>query len=282
MRDRLLRDGYVILAACFVALRTLQIEPWDDSVDAFAYWATRGGDFYAGAAAGQIGAYLYSPAFAQALSPLTLLPWPIFAGLFTALNFAVLWWLVGRLALPLLLFLPIPLEIISGNVHLLIAGAIVLGFRWAPAWAFVLLTKVTPGLGLVWFLVRREWRSLALAVGATVAIVLVSFVLDRGSWESWLSLLLRDVASSTAGGPAVTPGWFVPVPLAVRLVVAAVVIAFAARTDRAWLLPIGVTLALPILWLNGLAIMAAVVPLARRSPDRLREPTFVQFSPVAR
>nr|MBA2372651.1 DUF2029 domain-containing protein [Chloroflexota bacterium] len=257
MRNRLLRDGYFILAACFGALRTLQIEPWDDSVDAFAYWATRGGDLYAGAAAGQIGAYLYSPAFAQALAPMMLLPWPVFAGLFTALNFAVLWWLAGRFALPLLLFLPIPLEIVSGNVHLLIAAAIVAGFRWAPAWAFVILTKVTPGIGLVWFLARREWRSLVLALGATFAIVSLSFVLDRASWESWLALLIRDAGSSAAGGPSVTPGWFVPVPLAVRLVVAAAVIAFAARTDRAWLLPVGVTLALPILWLNGLAILAA-------------------------
>ena len=43
--------------------------------------------------------------------------------------------------------------------------AIVLGFRWPFTWAFVLLTKVTPGVGLLWFAVRREWRSLAIALG---------------------------------------------------------------------------------------------------------------------
>ena len=74
MRDRLLRDGFVILSIVFVGLRLFAIEPWADSVDAFAYWTTRSGDYYAAADTGQIGAYLYSPAFAQLIAPLTWLP----------------------------------------------------------------------------------------------------------------------------------------------------------------------------------------------------------------
>ena len=77
-----------------------------------------------------------------------------------------------------MLFLPIPFEIVSGNVHLLYAAVIVAGFRLSAAWALPLLTKVTPGIGLVWFLVRREWRPLAVAFGVTVAVAAVSFVLD--------------------------------------------------------------------------------------------------------
>ena len=95
-------------------------------------------------------------------------------------------WLGGRgvrvlwlLALP-----PVALELYHGNVHLWIAAAIVLGFRYPWTWAFVLLTKVTPGLGLVWFAARREWRSLAIALGVTAAIVAVSLVLDRQLWPS--------------------------------------------------------------------------------------------------
>ena len=35
----------------------------------------------------------------------------------------------------------------------------------------------------------------------------------------------------------------------------------AARTERVWLLPVGVLLALPVMWLNGFAILAACWPL---------------------
>ncbi len=266
MRDRLLRDGYIILAVVFVGLRLFSIEPWADSVDAYAYWTTRTGDFYATAETGQIGAYLYSPAFAQALTPLVVLPFAVFNALWTAINFAALWWLLGRWALPSLLFLPIPFEIISGNVHLLYAVAIVAGFRYPATWALMLLTKVTPGVGLLWFLARREWRALAIALGVTAAIVAVSFVLDRSAWEQWIAILRGDLAGAGQGSIQ-TPGWYLAVPLLPRLAVAALITVAAALSDRLWLLPVAVVIALPVLWLNGLAVLAAVVPLwLARSP----------------
>ena len=83
MRDRLLRDGFVILSVVFVGLRLFAIEPWADSVDAYAYWTTRSGDYYAAADTGRIGAYLYSPAFAQLLAPLTWLPLNVFMAIWT-------------------------------------------------------------------------------------------------------------------------------------------------------------------------------------------------------
>jgi hypothetical protein len=261
VRNRLLRDGYVVLAIVFVGLRLFDIDPWADSVDAYAYWTTRTGDFYAAAETGRIGAYLYSPAFAQALAPLVvLLPLSVFTALWTAINFAALWWLVGRLALPALLFLPISLEIISGNVHLLYAVAIVAGFRYPATWALMLLTKITPGVGLIWFGVRREWRSLAVAIGVTAAIAAVSILVDRTSWEQWIGVLRTDL---TGAGQASfsTVGWYLGVPLAPRLVVAAAIVAFAAWTHRRWVLPFAVVVSLPVVWLNGLAVLAAVVPL---------------------
>jgi hypothetical protein len=260
VRDRLLRDGYVILAVVFVGLRLFAIEPWADSVDAYAYWTTRSGDFYAAADTGRIGAYLYSPAFAQVLTPLVALPLAVFTAIWTAINFAALWWLLRRWALPSLLFLPIPFEIISGNVHLLYAVAIVAGFRYPGTWALMLLTKVTPGIGLLWFLIRREWRALAIAAGVTGAIVAVSFVLDRGAWETWIAILRADLAGA-GGGLLVTPGWYLPVPLLPRLVGAAIVVVVAALTDRPWLIPVAVVLAMPVIWLNSFAVLAAAVPL---------------------
>jgi hypothetical protein len=262
VRDRLLRDGYMILAVVFVGLRLFAIKPWADSVDAYAYWTTRAGDFYAAAQTGQIGAYLYSPAFAQALAPLVWLPVAVFSAFWTAINCAALWWLLGRLALPSLLFLPIPFEIISGNVHLLYAVAIVAGFRYPVSWALMVLTKVTPGVGILWFLVRREWRAFLLAIGVTAAISVVSFLLDRASWVTWMDLLQTDV-SGAGQASFQTLGWYVPVPLLPRLVGAAGLVGFAAWTNRRWLVPVAVVLALPVVWLNGLAVLAAVVPLWR-------------------
>ena len=264
---RLARDGFLALSAAFLLLRLLQVKPWDQSVDAYAYWATRDGGLYDGSGAGVIGAYLYPPAFAQALTPFTLLPWPLFVTLWTALNLAVLWWLLGRWSLPAMLFLPIPFEIVSGNVHLLYAAALVVAIRatpaWAPAaWVLPLLSKVTPGVGLLWHAARREWRALAVVLGATAAIVALSFALDPAAWRTWLDIV--GVSSST---PA-TVGWFLPLPLLVRLPVAAILAAVAGLTGRAWLVPIAVTLALPVVWLNSLSILAACVPLWRPATAR--------------
>jgi len=252
---RLGRDGYLALTAAFVLLRLLQVRPWDQSVDAYAYWATAHGPMYDGAVAGTIGAYVYSPAFSQLLAPVTWLPWAVFVTAWTAVNMGIVWWLMGRWSLPAMLFLPIPFEIVSGNVHLLYAAVIVAGFRFPAAWALPLLTKLTPGIGVAWFAFRREWRPLGIALGATAAIAVVSFVLDAEAWRTWISVLTGS--SST---PA-TIGWFLPVSLVVRLPVALAVTGIAGLTGRAWLLPVALTLAMPVVWVNSLAVLAACVPL---------------------
>jgi hypothetical protein len=267
VRDRLLRDGFVILAVVFVALRLFAMKPWADSVDAYAYWSTRDGVFYDAATTGRIGAYLYSPAFAQLLAPLVWLPLAAFTALWTALNSATLWFLLRRLALPSLLFVPIAFEVVSGNVHLLYAAAIVIGFRWPAAWALMFLTKVTPGVGVVWFLVRREWRSLAIAIGVTAAIAAVSYALDPGQWGRWIELL-RSEAAGSAGATLETVGWYLPIALLPRLGLAVVVVAVAGLTDRRWLLPFGVVLAMPVVWINSLAVLAACVPLWQQQRER--------------
>jgi glycosyl transferase family 87 len=265
VRDRLLRDGYVVFAIVFVGLRLFAIQPWADSVDAFAYWATRDGDLYGAADTGRIGSYLYSPAFAQLLAPVTWLPWPVFAAAWTGLLLAIHRIVVGpRLALPLLLFIPIPFEIVSGNVHLLYAAAIVFGFRYPALWALPLLTKVTPGIGLVWFLVRREWRALGIALGATAGIAAVSFLIAPADWWRWLDVLRHD-----ATAPLLTTGWYLPVPLLLRLPLATAIVAWGGLTDRRWTVPVAVALALPVLWLNGLAVLAALVPLLRAAGSSL-------------
>ncbi len=280
MRNRLARDGFVILAVVFVLLRLFAVKPWADSVDAYAYWTTRDGVFYDGATTGRIGSYLYSPAFAQLLTPLVWLPIAMFTALWTALNSATLWFLLRRWALPSLLFLPIALEVISGNVHLLYAAAIVVGFRWPAAWALMFLTKVTPGIGVLWFLVRREWRSLAIALGVTTAIAAVSYLLDAAQWARWGDFLRTD-ATSAGAASFTTVGWYVPIGLAPRLVVAVIVVVVAALTGRRWLVPVAVVLAMPVVWLNSLAVLAACVPLWRGAREAAADPITSAVRPSA-
>jgi hypothetical protein len=251
---RLLRDVFVGLAIAFVALRLAGVEPWDQSVDAYAYWSTRDGTLYEGSAVGSLGSYLYSPAFAMLLAPLTWLPWDLFNAGWTAMNLAILWWLFGRWSLVALAFLPIPIEIVAGNVHLLYAAVAVAGLRYPAVWIIPIVTKLTPGIGLLWFAFRREWRNLAIALAATAAVVAISYLLNPTAWRQWVDLLV----GSNPAPP--TPGFFIPIPLPIRLAIAVAVLAWGARTERPWVFPVAMTLALPLLWLNGLATLAALGP----------------------
>lgn len=252
---------YVGLVLGFVLLRLFSVRPWDQSVDAYAYWSTRDGDYYAGAVVGRLGAYVYPPVFAQMLAAVTWLPWPLFNALWTILNCAALFVLAGPWAPLALLFLPIPFEIVSGNIHLLMALAIFLGFRWPAAWAFVLLTKASSGIGLLWFVARGEWKALGAAGGLTLVLAVASFAVAPDAWRQWL-----DLVAVAAVAPD-TPGWRLEVPLVVRLVVAGVVVLWGARTDRRWTVAVAATIALPVLWLNGLALAAGALPdVLRRDP----------------
>jgi hypothetical protein len=255
--------GGIVIA--FVLLRLLGVPPWDQSVDAYAYWSTRDGDYYTGAV-GRIGAYVYPPIFAQAIAPITWLPWPAFNALWTLMNCLALAALAGRWAALALLVLPIPFEIVSGNIHLLMALAIVVGFRHPAAWAFVLLTKATSGVGLLWFAVRREWRPLVVAGGTAVALAGVSVLLDPAAWRRWLDLVIGGGVASDS------PGWWLPVPLPIRLALAAVVVGWGGLTDRRWTVGVAGTIALPVLWLNGLAVGAALLPELRDKRGESRSP----------
>ena len=252
------------LAIAFVGLRLFDVPPWNQSVDAYAYWRpVTGGTPYDGAAVGELGSYLYSPAFKLLFVPLGMLPWPVFNALWTALNLGLLRLVAGRYALPLLLFPPVPFEIISGNIHLILAAVAALGLARPWTWSFALLTKVTPGIGLVWFAGRREWRSLLVACVVTGLVVAVSVAITPSWWTAWLEVL-RDGQSVPSG----TPGWFLPVPLWVRLPAAAVLLAWGAWDRRRWTIPVAMVLAMPVLWLNSLAVLVALVPLSRPTGGR--------------
>ena len=196
--------------------------------DSHAYWAAWQGDpatdMY-DVAPGYLDAFNYSPAFAQAIRPLTLLPWPVFGVLWSLLAVAAFTWLLRplgwRWVFPLLLCCS--LEIISGNVFWLLALAAALGLgqhpRCGAAWSVVALTKVTPALGPVWFAVRREWRHLAVSAAVTAAVVGVSWALSPDLWAAWLDFLLDHEASDEAVGSPVLPPLLLRAPVALALTV---------------------------------------------------------------
>jgi hypothetical protein len=232
--------------------------------DAYAYWAIDLNDLY-GRSIGNtsdLGAFRYTPAAGQLFAPFHLLPWELFLAIWTAAIVAALIWLVGRSWLLLFAFPPIPLELYHGNIHLFMAVAIVLGFRYPIAWAFIVLTKVSPGVGALWFAFRGEWRKFAIAVGGTVAIAAVSFLVAPNLWREYTQTMVDNLAYDP-GHP-----YPVPIPVPIRMAMSAVIVWWGARTDRRWVVPIAVVLSLPIIWFHGLAVLAACIPLWRE--DRRR------------
>ena len=209
---RALRDGAVVAGLLFGAYLFVFVAPAARTFgfDAFAYWANPISDPYR-LTTGAFGAFLYSPVAARLFAPAALVAWPTFLWLWTALLLGTAIWLGGRRWLWVLAFPPVALELYHGNIHLLIAAAIALGFRYPVAWAFVLLTKVTPGIGLIWFAVRREWRQLGIVAVATGVLVGISLVVDPGLWRQWID---RELVHSLAAGagPAPYPDPVVPSP----------------------------------------------------------------------
>jgi hypothetical protein len=206
------------------------------------------------------GFYRYSPAFMPVMILFGALPWPVFAAVWMGIQAAAFVWLAGEHRWQSLAFVPVLFELYLGNIHLLMAVAIVLGFRWPVAWAFVLLTKITPGVGLLWFGVRREWRSLALALGATLAITLVGVLVAPQVWTDWYQSL-------RVTGPAVGSNQLA-IPLVARLAAGALIVTWGARTDRRWTVIVAATLALPTLWFHGFAMLMGIVALHNGQPER--------------
>ena len=222
--------------------------------DARSYYGLNLADLYTGRSDwNTIGAYPYSPAFAQLVYPLDLLPWAVFVGAWTAILIAAVYWLTGP-DLFLLGLVVGAMEIAGGNITLLLAVAIVAGFTRPWTWALVILTKITPGVALIWFALRREWRALAIALGATALVLGVSFLLLPGQWRAWVELL---IANQGKGGTWAA----IPIPLLVRGPIGVLLIIWGAPRNQRWTVPVGAMLALPALWYGSLSMLLAVIPL---------------------
>ncbi len=240
--------------------------------DSHAYWlAARMPESWYLLAPRLKDAYLYSPAFAELLWPLGQLPWPVFQGLWAAFGAVLLFWLLKplgwRKGLTLAPFFVT--ELMLGNVYILFAAALVVGLtRFPGAFAIFAITKLSPSVVFLWFVVRREWTKAAIAAGTTVAIVLVSAAINPQAWVDWVRFLLTSTGEGSVGAP-------------VRAVLSIVVVVWAARTDRAWLLAPAILLACPVFggW-GPLAVLAAVPRLLIAFPQPSRHSRDVRTAAV--
>ena len=231
--------------------------------DSFAYWNVDAFHPYE-APLGTIGSFTYSPVVALIASPAHLLSFGVFFVLWDSFLIVNFVWLTRRMALVWLVFLPVPLELYHGNVHILLATVCVLGFEYPALWSIGILTKVTPGVSLLWFVVRREWRALAWALGATAAISAVSFVIAPSAWFDWVKFL--TTSQDTGAGSNDWYAFLFP-PLWLRLAAAALLVVWGARTDRRWVVPVATAVAMPVVWITTPAILVAIPRLRRKPPS---------------
>lgn len=275
MRARLLRDSAWIFGIVCAAYAGLSVWARGMGVDAHAYWLAWRGPMYT-TAPGTPDAYLYSPAFVQAIWPLAQLPWPLFVSLFTVGLALALAWLLRPLGwkwgAPLWLAgLP---EVISGNIFILMAMAAVIGFARPESWIFVALTKISPTVGPVWFLVRGEWGKLTRCALSLAAITGLSVALAPSLWQEWIEFLRNHIGDSTGaiGSPFMPPA-IIRVPLGLALTV------WAGRENKRWCIPISMLLCTPVLWLGSLTLLAAIPRI--RSEQRESQAAVFRSAPGA-
>lgn len=252
--DRALRIAFVVVIVVFAALRPIPAQ------DAHAYWAVNPADPYTRPVAFP-DAFTYPPPAAIFFSLFGWLPFEVFEFGWTLLIGFTLLWLAGAWAIAFLFLPPVFSDVYVGNIHVLLGAAVIGSLRRPALWAVPLLTKPSLGLGLLWFLVRREWGRLAVALGVTAALSGAALVLAPTLWPKWIDYVLGTGLSPDVG----TASW-IPIPFIVRLPGAALLVIWGARTNRPWTLPTAAMLSLPVLWSVGLAMLVAAFAVSRWGP----------------
>ena len=250
-RARLPMIFFAISAGICVQVLVLLTMSGGDPVDALSYWQTNPADPYPiGKTEFQFG---YSPVVAQLWAPLFHLPFEVFAFIFRVFEVVGLVLLTGPLAGLLIFTSPVASEVNAANINFTLAVIMVLGFRWPALWAIPLLTKPSMGVGLVWFMVRGEWRKAAIPIAIAGAIAGVSFLFDQKVWFEWFQWI------QTGTLPVGT--WPYPWPIWARLPFSLALVIWGARTNRPWTVAVAAGFALPRLYFQSPAILVAVVPL---------------------
>ncbi len=253
---RLLSFGLTALGIALAVFYWFWLLHGGNPTDAHWYWSADPTNLYPHPELAENNGYNYSPAFEIVVGWGRHLPFEAFVAIWRAILLIALVWLAGPFTLFVLLLVPVASEVNAGNIQILLAVAIVLGFRWPAAWGFVLLTKVTPGIGLLWFALRREWWALLVALVFTAGVAAFSFADGPQRWFDWAHLM--------TGSPAPAPppySW----SLWQRLPFALAFVAVGAWRGWRWTVPVAATLALPVFYIISPALLVGVLPFVRTS-----------------
>jgi len=285
--------GLVVLAAIGASLLfVVATTAWSSPTDEHAYWraAARfaaGGSMYDPTAVPGDASYgyWYPPPLAQVLAPFTsLISADLFSFAWTVLLLACLWWLGGRdalVALALIAFLPVAVELRFRNIHLVLAVLTVLALRRSPLfWIAAAAIKVAPVLGVVYLASARRWREAVLVGVAGGVVLLVSVALAPGAWKDFFTLVVPQGGTSGAS--------ILPVPFPVRAAIGAALAIIAGRltirgrSRLAELTLVGaLVIANPTLWVTAFSLLVAIVPLWRHPEVReTRAPGAARLAPI--
>ncbi len=256
---RIGRDALVVAGIALALYYWLYLIGNGSPVDVAWYWSADPHNLYPHPELAERNGYNYSPAFEYVVAWGRALPFDVFASVWRLILIAALVYMAGPFTLLVLMTVPVASEINAANIQILLALAVVVGFRWPASWAFVLLTKVSPGVGLLWFAMRRQWRMLVVALGVTASIAAVSLVQNPDAWRGWIALITDGQM------PSVSPFYL---PLTVRLPFALAFVVGAGLTGKRWPVVVGATLALPVFYWTSASMLVGVLPFAREALGR--------------
>jgi hypothetical protein len=270
------RDGLLLVGALVGLAQAIGVGPVP--FDAAAYWNPQLSQLYP--ADWRAGGYLYPPPLAVALAALHVFGWGAFVVAWSTLQFGALWVMARRWAWLVVaagaayLIVPLPLLAVPahsilgyaamGNAQLLIGAAVVLALRWPGLWAFPLLTKIGPGVGVLWHVFRREWVAVRTAFLATTLIAALSFIVAPGTWAQFLTFI-------TANDLAASPLPLVTIAFPIRLAMSMALLAWGAPRGSAWVVPLAAGWAAPALYVDSQwAIWLGAIALSRYPAARTR------------
>ena len=201
--------------------------------DSTAYWAAwHTPTIYLPQAVLDQPTFTYSPVAALAIWPFAQLPQAVFLCAWSFVGVCAYAWLLAPL--PWIHRIPAMgagvLFALNGNIEWLLAVISIVGLRCAALWLVAAFTKVTPMAGFAWFVVRGEWRQVAVSAVVGAALVVASALLLPGAWLTWVGRLVQF--SGDQGVNYLAPS----IPILPRLVVGLMVVAWGARTNRPWTL----------------------------------------------
>lgn len=270
-RLRMPPPGLLVLAGIGVVfLVPIASMRWLGLQDEHAYWAAAG-RLWAGQPLYQPTAdpvtpfaYWYPPPLAQVLAPFTpIVPDLAFSLVWTGLLLACLVYLADRrplLALAMVAFLPVAVELWFRNVHLLIAALAVVALRrWPLAWIPAAAIKVTPAIGVLYLVASRRYREAAVVALVGTVVLVVSVMASPAAWAQFMDVVIERGGSSGAS--------LIPVPFPIRLLMAVVLALFGGRLGGRrgeTLLIVGLVIGNPTLFATSLSLLVALVPVWHR------------------